>query len=204
MTRILFPEIGVSRLWQESYIASRLSNLPGLEWKKLGKLTKNRLNDGLDAPGVYCFVRVSDVEKVVPFESGYPLVVYVGKARKIGARLDDYIKDKRCVKRHRSSERKVRDGVRRMFLEYKDELIVYYSFVDPSLVDTVESVLIQVLDPVFNDVQKLDSVDFDQYNDVVSASIEDSYSAFEDALAEGVSDSDLAGVAKIGKPKPAF
>lgn len=204
MEKAYYPEIGSLRVWEEEFINLRLSSLPSLSWKKLGKLASANLNEGLEAPGIYCFVRRSKIDEITPYESGFPLVVYIGKAKRIGTRLEEYIKDKKSIALHRSSERAVRSGIKTMFREYNDNLIIYYSFVEPSQLDSVESTLIQLFDPIFNEAQKLDSIDFDQYNEVVTAHLDESYSAFEAPPKEKEAKMDFAATAEVGTPQPAF
>ena len=148
--------IGVHRQWKEDFVESCARRIgPAIEWNKIGPV--DMVNISVKAPtggGIYVFVRKSKLEKLTPFGS-YPLIVYVGLAANLRARLLKYVDDKRIALRYTEGSGKIRSGIRSMFREYRDALEIYIFECNQLDRVSVEDTLIKILDPIFNEAQKL-------------------------------------------------
>lgn len=174
-----FPPIGENRIWREEYISERIKQVPELKWKKLGKLVPANIAKLRGNPGLYIFSLNGLLAKLSPNQSSYHSVVYIGKASALKDRLNDYLADKRAVKRFSTSKRKIRDNVKSMFQEYDNELVVYYTYLSPDEIGRIEDILIQIFDPIFNFEQRLKGELFERHESFLNATfVEDGNRAF--------------------------
>lgn len=206
MNTNLFPCIGTSRIWTESFIQEKISRLPELSWRLAGKLVTANIEVLPDCPGVYLFVRKSLLDTISPFsEPSYPAIIYVGQARNIRGRLTDYIRDKSAVRNHATSTRKIRDLIKIMFNEYGDGLDVFYSVCNPKDLTITEDTLIKILDPAFNSGQKLNEDDFARYERVINARLGEVVEAYptEDEQQDQF-EKTVDMRYGLGNPEPAF
>ena len=161
-----FPLIGKNRIWTENFITSKSERLSSfkLSWEKIGKLSRIKETTASSAPCIYFFVRHSKIESILPMQGKYPLVVYVGRTNCLKRRISEYNNDYESVMNNTSHLKKVRDNIKVMFKEYEDNLDFYYSICKPDDLVSVENLLIQIFDPIFNEVDKLSRDDFSRYD----------------------------------------
>ena len=150
--------LGAHRTWSEEFVESCAGRIQStLAWRRIGVVDK--VNIEVNAPpvcGIYAFVRKSKLEGLTPF-ARYPLIVYVGLAKNLRKRLLQYVADKRVALRYTEGTSRLRSGVRSMFRAYKDALEIYYFECGELDLIATEDLLIKMLDPIFNESQKVSS-----------------------------------------------
>jgi len=193
-------------IWEENFIKEKKKLLSTLIWEGPLKLVSAATKMIPECSGVYCFVRIGAIEGLSPFgNNNYPLIVYIGRSNNLKKRLKGYIEDRTAVQHYSSSKRKVRDGIRLMFLEYGTNLNVYYSICPPDDVVSIEDALIQIFDPIFNSSQRLQEADFEACGRYISATITRSDKAYEpDKVEDTVDCTNIEATYGLDKPEPAF